>query len=140
MFNTQHNPYPNGNFATTEDILEEIALVISEEKSRQPISETNGGFENVTVNDTAVVNLTIPTDAISADISVEADATALSKAKVIRFKENGSNPSTSSGFPFGEGIFKVIGKNNLNNFKIIGIEAGKSHTLQVQYYKTVQIV
>jgi len=36
--------------------------------------------------------------------------------------------------------YKVVGSGNLANFKIIGIEAGKTHILRVQYYQTVQCI
>ena len=35
-------------------------------------------------------------------------------------------------------VLEGFGKANLDVFKVIGIEAGKSHTLRIQYYKTSQ--
>ena len=141
MFNTKKPAYAHGNFSTTEDYLEEIALRLSGEVGKIVISEDDNGYEDITVDDTEVKGLTVPTGAVAAILSVEADNSTIDKNKVIRFKENGSDPTATSGFALPTTIFpEIIGHENLINFKFIGIESGKTHTIRVQDYKTGQSI
>jgi len=73
MYNTKKSPYPHGNYATTEDFLEEIVLVLGNERGKNPILESKGGYEDITVDDTTIEPLTVPIGAVSATISIEAD-------------------------------------------------------------------
>lgn len=136
---SKSNPYPHQNFAPTEDYLEELLLWTSGERGRIAIDEASGGYEDLTVDDT-VKSLTVPENAVSASVFFEVDATASSKSRALRYKENGSAPSSTSGQAFGDGdVLEIFGKTSLNKFEIIGIEADKSHVLRIQYYKTVQV-
>jgi len=86
-----------------------------------------------------VAQSTIPENAISATISIESDASVTDKSRVIRFKENGSNPSANSGIALGDNdLYEITGRWNLESFRVIGIEAGKNHVLRVQYYQSPQ--
>jgi len=135
----KNNPYPHQNFASTEDYLEELILWTSGERGRLPIDETNDGYEDLAVDDSEAKDLTVPDDAVSASIFFEVDASATNKARALRYKENGTAPTANSGQPFGDGdVLELFGKTSLENFKVIGIEASKSHVLRVQYYKTAQ--
>ena len=135
----KNNPYPHQNFASTEDYLEELILWTSGERGRLPIDETNDGYEDLVVDESEAKDLTVPDDAVSASIFFEVDASATNKARALRYKENGTAPTANSGQPFGDGdVLELFGKTSLDNFKVIGIEAGKSHVLRVQYYKTAQ--
>lgn len=135
----KNNPYPHQNFASTEDYLEELILWTSGERGRLPIEEANDGYEDLTVEDSEAKQLTVPDDAVSASIFFEVDASATNKARALRYKENGTAPTANSGQPFGDGdVLELFGKTSLDNFQVIGIEAGKSHVLRVQYYKTAQ--
>jgi hypothetical protein len=137
----KRNPYPNGNFAPTEDYLEELILISSGEKGSNPIDEAENGYEEIIVDHTQAKSLTLPDDAISAFITVSADETTNNKEVVIRIKDNGTAPTNVSGLGVGDiDDIEVTGKNSLDNFKAIGIEIGKSHTLRIQYSKSNQEV
>ena len=136
----KQNPYPHQNFASTEDYLEELILWTSGERGRIPIDEGSGGYEDLEVDDSEPQALTIPENAVSASIFFEVDASAINKARALRYKENGTAPTANSGQAFGDGdVLELFGKTSLDNFKVIGIEAGKIHTLRIQYYKTTQV-
>lgn len=133
------NPYPYNNFARTEDYLEELILWGSGERGRMPIDEASNGYEDLTVTDTEAKSLTVPEDAVSAEIHIEADATATKPSRVVRYKQNGTAPTANTGMALGDGdVLEVFGKTNLDVFEVIGIETGKSHTLRIQYYTTTQ--
>jgi len=99
------------------------------------ISEALGGFQILTVTDAAAVSLTVPTGASMAVISTEGDSTASDTSRVVMFKENGTSPTATEGIGQGNNdVYISRGFTNLSNFKAIGIEAGKTHKLKVQYY------
>lgn len=59
------------------------------------------------------------------------------KSRVIRFKENNSDTSANSGVALGDNdLYEITGRWNLESFRVIEIEAGKSHVLRVQYYQS----
>ena len=133
------NAYRNGNASSMLDYLEELILIQSGENGRFTIPETEQGYEDLSVTDMEVAQLTIPENAISATISIEADTSVTDKTRVIRFKENGSDPSANSGIALGDNdLYEITGRWNLESFRVIGIEAGKSHVLRVQYYQSPQ--
>lgn len=127
------NPYPHRNFSQLEDFLEEITLLLSHEKGLNPISEAQGGYEDI------VVNADVPPEAVSGSLFFEIDETSSHRDIAIRFKENGSMPTATKGQGVGhKDIFNPRGKQLLEQLRFIGIEADKSHTIRVQYYKTSQ--
>ena len=64
---------------------------------------------------------------------------ATDSSAVLRFKENGSLPTLSSGFGLGnQDIFELVGTENLNNFRVIGIQQNSTPVLRIQFYKTAQ--
>jgi hypothetical protein len=93
--------------------------------------------DSFTVDNTAAVSLVIPVGAVWALLVVEADATATSTDKVVRFTLDGTTvPDAVIGMPLGDlDPLDVKDEKNLSNFKVIGIEAGKTHTVRVQYFK-----
>lgn len=138
MSRQRKNPYPNRNFSVVADYLEELVLWNSGEKGRKPIEESENGYEDVAVTDQEAVSLTVPENAISGEIHVEADQSG-NVLRAIRYKMNGTAPTLSSGMILGDGdTIEVYGKENLEAFQVIGIEADKSHVLRVQYYQTIQ--
>lgn len=78
----------------------------------------------------------IPTNAVKALIVLEADSTTTDPTNAAHFTEGSADtPTATFGIPMGHlGFYTIEGKENINNFKIIGNEAGKSHTLQITYY------
>jgi len=131
------NAYRNGNASSMLDYLEELILIQSGENGRLTIPETEQGYEDLAVTDMEVAQLTIPENGISATISIEADGSAAEKSRVVRFKENGSDPSANSGIALGDNdLYEITGRWNLESFRVIGVEAGKSHIIRVQYYQS----
>ena len=139
MFNTTSPPYKHGNYAVTEDFLEEIVLVLSGEVGQQPIPEADGGYENIEIAATEVKSFTVPEEAVAARMYVRADPSATDKTEIINYKENGSDPTASTGFPYADKDYREIyGRNILLQTKMIGIEQDKTHTVRIQYFKTAQ--
>lgn len=139
MANQKKNPYPHGNFSILMDYVEELVLVSTNERGLVPIAEDDDGYQDLVVDHSEVKSLTVPDEAVSATIMVEADEEATSMKRVVRYKKNGTDPTDSSGFGLGDNdIYEPAGKANLDNLRFIGIEDSKSHTLRVQYYKTAQ--
>ena len=95
-------------------------------------------YEKLSVGDAAVVTLNVPASAQKAILTVIGDATAANSDRVIHFREDGNNPTTGTsgeGMPIGDnGTYTILSADNLANFKMIGIEAGKTHSVRVQYY------
>lgn len=138
----QKNPYPNGNYSVTEDFLEQLILILSGETGQVPIPESDSGYQDLIVDETAVVSLTVPTGAIAATIAIETDTVAvLNRTRLIRFKINGEDPDGTSGIALGDNdIYELKGNANLAAFKAIGVEKDVSTTLRVQYYTTTKQV
>ncbi len=103
-------------------------------------------YSELTVDDAAIVDLTdavavgvgangLPAAAKACLIVVEAGATEADAARVVRFRQDGGDPSATEGMPVGDnGSFEIKGGSNLANFKVIGITAGKTHTLRIEFY------
>lgn len=92
--------------------------------------------EILSVGSGAAVSLTVPSNANSALISVEADATVADSTRVVRFLETGATPTASVGMALGNNdTYEVRTSDNLRNFKVIGIEAGKTQSLKINYYQ-----
>lgn len=96
------------------------------------------GYEDFFVDDAPLAVLTIPAGAKYALIYVQADTTSANLNRVVHFREDGGDPTTGvagDGIPLPDnGVYECSGAANLANFKIIGIEAGKTHTIRVIYY------
>lgn len=94
------------------------------------------GLETVNFDDDPAIALpSIPPTAKAALVIIEADATEADAARVARFRQDGTNPTAVMGMPVGDnGSFEIKGSANLAAFRIIGITAGKTHKLTVEYY------
>ena len=94
------------------------------------------GYTQLTVSDAAPIKLgTTPRGVSFAYIEIEADSNSSSSERVVRFTEDGSNPTATRGMTLGDnGVYEVKGTFNLENFQIIGIDAGISHKINVQYF------
>lgn len=94
------------------------------------------GYASVTFDDTAEVALpAIPAGADIAIAYLEAGVADVGKARVARYREDGVAPTAAAGMPLGDdGIYEISGRGNIDDFLIIGINAGVTHTLRVQYY------
>lgn len=77
-------------------------------------------------------NMIISERTVKAILWIEADPTTINKTKVVRFLSDRSSPTSTDGFPLGDGdVYTIESKKDLFNFEIIGIEAGKSHIIHV---------
>jgi hypothetical protein len=77
----------------------------------------------------------IPAGSKYAMCVLEADALEADSARVVRYRTDASNPTAAEGMPVGDnGSFEVKGTDNLANFKIIGMVAGHSHILRIEFY------
>lgn len=134
----QKAPYPRGNSATILDYLEELVLISASERGLVPISEDEGGYEDIDIAFAKAEKLTVPEYAVSAMIVVETDANAKNQ-RAVRFKENGTDPTSNSGIGLGDNdIYNITGPHNLKQFRCIATEDGITHILRVQYYKSAQ--
>ncbi len=120
--------------ANNELALAQIIRTLSDQ-NETCIPEQSGGFETISIGNLQN-RLTVPINATSAIVMVEADKTASDLSRVIRFKENGSTPTIAIGFGLGDNdVYRIKGRTHLLNFRTIGIEADKTHRIQVQYFK-----
>lgn len=100
------------------------------------------GYEKISVTDAAVKTLTISGATALAKYAilvVDADQTSANLTKAINWTEDGTAPTNNAGTNQGlilgdNSVLEVKGAANLANFKMIGKEAGKTHTVRVQYY------
>lgn len=112
--------------------LERIQKVLERQSNRQAISYAQTTFDN----SPAIRLPNIPNDAMIAIITIEASSTATDPTKCARYVEGVGTLSTSSGMPIGDlDTYEVFGSDGIAQFQIIGIESGKTHTLNVTYYK-----
>lgn len=89
------------------------------------------GYAQLSVDGTVRNLPSIPAGAVMAMIAVESTITS---GVAIRYREDGTNPTTTVGFPYVNGsYFSVDGKGNISKFKIIQAGAG-THTISVNYY------
>lgn len=97
--------------------------------------KTASGKQILPVTDASAA-LTVPSDAYSAIIVIIAHASAVRTDDVARFWEDGSIPTAAQGLVLGDRTpYEIKGRDNLSNFKIIGVDAGLTHSLQIQYYR-----
>ena len=97
------------------------------------------GYEKIAVGSAAPVGLDLLTlgkglGARKALVVIEADASSTNLDRVVRFREDGTNPNATDGLPIPDNGKLEVSDLNLANFKMIGIEGGKNHTAQVLYY------
>jgi hypothetical protein len=94
------------------------------------------GYETLQVTELATSKLTVPAVAKYALIVVEADATTSKPEKALRYKMSMNSVATiEEGMILGDlGVLEVKGLRNLSNFNAIGIEVGKVHKLNIEYY------
>lgn len=135
----QKSPFPRGNSADILNYLEELILIHAKEEGFFPISEDKGGYQDLVIGSTNAVSLFVPENAISAVLIIEAHLESSLLHRVVRFKENGTSPTATSGFALGDNdIFSIVGRHNLNQFRIIGIDPDPTHIARIQFFETNQ--
>lgn len=112
--------------------LEKLLKIADRQINRQAV-----GYEKISVGSSTIMNLTPPAQSMVAIITVEASGTASNPAKAVRFLETPSGTvSASNGMILGDlDTYEIFGADGIANFQAIGIESGKTHTLNVTYYK-----
>lgn len=64
------------------------------------------------------------------------DSAATNTATALSFTLDGTTPTAAVGLPLGiGGLLVAEGFSQITNFKIVGVEAGKTHSLRVCYFK-----
>ena len=119
-----------------EDFLEEVVLFLYKEKGRTPIGENVGGMEEITLIFGEVHELTLPENAISADLSIDVNRRTLNT--LARYKANNGEPTTNSGFQLKMDDKLTLSSEELKLFKIQSVIQNREVILRVQYYKTAQ--
>lgn len=90
------------------------------------------GHETLAISSTAVSLASIPTNATYALLQVESSVTS---GTVVRYWEDGSNPTSTVGIFRSHGDpFDIINPQNLQQFRIIQTQGG-THQVNVLYYK-----
>lgn len=112
---------------------------------RDLISQANNGkqcigYETLSVTNSAVGRLVdIPENAQSMEITVEC-AGSTNANSAVRYTLDGSTPVTgaasSLGVPLGDfDTVEITNNTNLNNFRVIAVDAANTKYLKVQYFK-----
>jgi len=93
------------------------------------------GYVTVEVTDALIATLTIPENARYTIMVIEADPSQSNKDIVVRFREDGEDPTSVEGMPLGDlGVYEVKGTENMQRFKIIGVEVGKQNIVRIQFF------
>lgn len=104
-------------------------------KRHESVEKKCIGKQDISFDDSPAESLTPVDGAKSALIQVVADATAATPTKAATFYLDGSTPTATTGIVLGSlERITIDNRDNLLGFKIIGIEAGKTHTLRVLYF------
>ena len=105
----------------------------------QPKAVSNQTFQLLTYAETVGVQysvLTVPGNAKSATLSIEAAAGSVAGAVIARYWMDGTNPdfAANSGLPLYAGdVIEIIANPCLNNFKII-TQNDLKHRVNVQFF------
>lgn len=93
------------------------------------------GYEKLPITGGAAIALAaVAANARLALCVLEADASLVGQARVARYREDGTAPTTAEGMPIGDnGVFELTGE-NIAAFKAISLDPTKTHYLRVQYY------
>ena len=122
----------------TEDLLHGILATLSLEIRGKVCI----GYQSILLSTSTVKTFSVPTGAVTAEMTLEIDATATPSAVGARYALNGTIPQTGStpdktGVPVGDGdTIEIRGGDNLAGFKIIDSgNNGNTRYLKVQYFK-----
>lgn len=107
-------------------------------------ADSNGkvclGYQTLGVDNTpGGVKLTVPAGAQSAEITIE-DAGSTSPSQAVRYTLDGSTTpvsgaSSAAGVPLGDfDTVEILGNTNLNNFKVIAVDAANTKYLKIHYF------
>ena len=95
------------------------------------------GKETVSVSFNTEAQLTPPAGARFAVIVCEPDGSSTNATKAVRYWINNSSPTPSEGLHLGATRHTATlgGPHALSTVRFVGVESGKTHLLQVQYWR-----
>lgn len=100
-------------------------------------NQAAGADEYLTVTNAAAVALSnIPVAANWAVVNFEGDIDSQNLTRCMNYREDGGTPTALLGTGVGDNESRsILTRTNLNNFRVIGIFAGETHTVRVQYFR-----
>lgn len=111
---------------------------------RNLIAQSNNGracigYQTLSVTNSAVVRLTVPETAQSAEITIES-AGSTNTSAAIRYTIDGSTPVTGAasvvGVPLGDfDTLEILNHGNLNAFRVIAVDAANTKYLKIHYFR-----
>lgn len=112
----------------------EALNVLAKETARR-FERQSVGEQTFTVGSGAAVALTVPANAITAELQV-VDGGSTDPRKSISFLCSGTTATSSNGIILGDlSLYEIIGATVLSNFSCIGIQGSITHTVHVIYYR-----
>ena len=103
---------------------------IGDTSKRSCLLTTSVSFDNIA----AMPLPNIPANASTAIVVLEADSTSSTPERAAHLSEK-QTPTSVLGLPLADNTpYEIIGADNIAAFKVIGIEAGKTHKLQIEYF------
>ena len=121
-----------------EQILKNILDVLTQGlNGRQCV-----GYQKLTLSTSSVSRLTVPAEAMSAEITVEPDSASTNANLAIRYTvDNATNPETGTGnkegVPLGDyDTLEVVNRTNLTAFRAIAADAASTKRLKILYYRS----
>lgn len=139
MSKTKYRGLRNAN--KRNDFLEELILMEYGEYTKEPVFEADGGFQVLTVGAVAV-GLTMPAGGGLTGENVVGSATIMCEGEeglLIRYKQNGTDPTEAEGFFLYAGDILEVGREQLEEIKFISGKNGVESKLQIQYYLSIEL-
>lgn len=122
---------------TNQALLGDIRNLISQANN----GKTCVGYQTLAVTNSAVVKLTVPSNAQSAEITVES-AGSTSASQAVRYTiDDLTTPVTGStassdGIPLGDfDTIEILNHTNLDAFQVIAVDAANTKYLKIHYFK-----
>ena len=120
--------------STETQLLTDIKNLIAREGN----GRTCIGSQTLAVTNAAIVRLTVPETAQSAEITVESVGSTVTMA-AVRYSISSTNPATGAvtvaGVPLGDyDTIEILGHTNLNAFKVIAVDAANTKYLKIHYF------
>jgi len=122
---------------TTQALLMQLRDLITQSNIGRPCI----GYQTLAVTNAAVVRLTVPADAQSAEITVESAGSTDANRAVRYTTDDSTTPVTGSttsgaGVPLGDfDTVEILNHQNLDAFRVIAVDAANTKYLKIQYFK-----
>lgn len=97
------------------------------------------GYQTLAVTNAAVVQLTVPEGAQSAEVTLESAGSTVT-AMAARYTLDGTTPVTGGpsvdGVPIGDfDTIEILGNSNITAFKVIAADAANTKYLKIHYFR-----